>query len=92
LRTHLETLTAHNEATFPEPWTVSDAPQEHIKKIMMAIVGIEMVITKLLGKWKVSQNQPSQNQESVSAGLKASSIHDAQAMAALVKAWAKNAR
>lgn len=92
LRAQLETLTAHNEVSFPEPWAVSDAPVEHIEKIMAAIVGIEMVITRLFGKWKVSQNQPSQNLASVVAGLKASALPDALAMAALVEAGAKNAR
>jgi transcriptional regulator len=86
LRAQLETLTAHNESPFAEPWTVSDAPDEYIEKMMTAIVGIEMVITKLSGKWKVSQNQPAQNQAGVVAGLKASSLPDALAMAALVNA------
>ena len=86
LRAQLEALTAHNEAPFAEPWTVSDAPQEYIAKLMTAIVGIEMVITKLSGKWKVSQNQPAQNQAGVVAGLEASSLPDALAMAALVNA------
>jgi transcriptional regulator len=92
LRTQLETLTAHNEVSFPKPWTVSDAPHEHIERIMAAIVGIEMVITRLVGKWKVSQNQPSQNQASVVAGLEASGLPGASAMAALVEAVAKNTR
>lgn len=91
LRAQLETLTTHNEASFSEPWAISDAPQEYIEKIMAAIVGIEMVITRLAGKWKVSQNQPSQNQASVVAGLKGSDLPDAQAMAALVEAGAQNA-
>jgi transcriptional regulator len=86
LRAQLETLTAHNESPFAEPWTVSDAPDEYIEKMMTAIVGIEMVITKLSGTWKVSQNQPAQNQAGVFAGLKASSLPDAAAMAALVNA------
>ncbi len=86
LRAQLEVLTAHNEAPFAEPWTVSDAPDEYIEKLMTAIVGIEMVITKLSGKWKVSQNQPAQNQAGVVAGLEASSLPDALAMAALVNA------
>jgi len=92
LRAQLETLTAHNEASFPEPWAVSDAPHEHIAKMMAAIVGIEMVVARLVGKWKASQNQPSQNQASVAAGLRASGSPDALAMAALVVAGAKKAR
>ncbi|MBI5938003.1 MAG: FMN-binding negative transcriptional regulator [Betaproteobacteria bacterium] len=92
LRAQLEDLTTHNEASFSEPWAVSDAPHEHIEKIMAAIVGIEMVITKLSGKWKVSQNQPAQNQASVVAGLKASGLPDSLAMAALVEVGARNDR
>lgn len=59
---------------------------------MAAIVGIEMAITKMLGKWKVSQNQPTQNQRGVIAGLNESGIANSEAMAALVEAGAKNKR
>lgn len=92
LRAQLDALTSHNEAFFPEPWAVSDAPADHIEKIMAAIVGVEMVITKMLGKWKVSQNQPTQNQVGVMYGLKASGLPTSEAMAALVETGAKNAR
>jgi transcriptional regulator len=92
LRAQLEDLTAHNEAPLSESWAVSDAPQEYIEKMMTAIVGIEMVITKLSGKWKVSQNQPAQNQAGVVACLEASGLPDALAMAALVKAGANKDR
>jgi len=92
LRAQLEALTAHNEAAFPKPWGVSDAPEEHITRLMGAIIGIEMVITRLLGKWKVSQNQPAQNQAGVVAGLKASSAPDAPAMAALVEEGPRKSR
>jgi transcriptional regulator len=47
-----------------------------------AVVGIELVITRLVGKWKVSQNQPLQNQNSVIAGLNA---NGKSVMAELVK-------
>lgn len=92
LRAQLDALTDHNEASFSEPWAVSDAPPDHIDKIMAAIVGVEMVITKLVGKWKVSQNQPTQNQASVISGLKKSALPESEAMAALVEAGAKNSR
>lgn len=92
LRAQLDALTEHNESSFPEPWAVSDAPPEYIERIMAAIVGVEMVITKLLGKWKVSQNQPAQNQVGVISGLKASGLPESEAMAALVETGANNAR
>ena len=92
LRAQLEALTTHNEACFSEPWAVSDAPHEFTEKLIGNIVGFEMVITKLSGKWKVSQNQPQQNQSSVAEGLKASGLHDSSAMAVLVEAATKDAR
>lgn len=92
LRAQLDALTGHNEASFPEPWAISDAPVDYIERIMAAIVGIEIVITKMFGKWKVSQNQPAQNQVSVISGLKASGLPGSEAMAALVENAAKNGR
>lgn len=92
LRAQLESLTDHGEASFPKPWAVSDAPADHIEKIMAAIVGVEMIITKMLGKWKVSQNQPTKNRIAVIAGLKASGLPTSDAMAALIEAGAENIR
>ncbi len=89
LRTQLDALTNHSEASFHEPWAVSDAPADHIERIMAAIVGVEIVITKMLGKWKVSQNQPTQNQVSILSGLKSSGLPESKAMAALVESAAK---
>ncbi len=89
LRAHLDALTGHNEKSFPEPWAVSDAPEDYIESMMAAIVGVEMVITKMLGKWKVSQNQPTQNQVGVISGLTASGFPEWDAMAALVKTRSK---
>ena len=65
----LSALTATNEAALPQPWAVSDAPTEYIEKMLGAIVGIEISITRLLGKWKVSQNQPAENQASLVEAL-----------------------
>jgi len=84
VRTQLEALTQHNEADFPEPWAVSDAPEDFTEKLIEGVIGIEMVITRLIGKWKVSQNQPPQNQRSVIQGLNACGQSEAVAMAALV--------
>lgn len=92
LRAQLEALTAQSETPFAEPWTVSDAPNEFTERLMTAIVGVEMIITKLQGKWKVSQNQPSQNQASVVVGLKASGLPEAMEMAVLVENGAKTNR
>lgn len=84
LRAQLEALTARQEAAFNHPWSVSDAPQEFVDRMIGAVVGIEIVITRLQGKWKTSQNQPPQNRSGVAAGLEASGDQNAQDMAALV--------
>ena len=89
VRTQLEALTNHNEAVFPEPWAMSDAPVDFTEKLIEAVVGIEMVITRLFGKWKISQNQPPQNQTSVIHGLNASGQAEAMTMPALVKTGIK---
>jgi transcriptional regulator len=86
LRAQLEALTAHNEVAFAEPWHVSDAPRDFIDKLVGAVVGIEIVISRLSGKWKTSQNQPPQNQAGVIHGLQAIGKAEALEMAALIEA------
>lgn len=85
LRAHLEALTRHQESEFTRPWTMSDAPSDYIEGMMGAIVGIEIVVTRLEGKWKVSQNQPPENQRGVIAGLSKKGDEESLAIAALVK-------
>ena len=85
LRANLAALTDHNEAAFPEPWRLEDAPPDFTDKLIESIVGIEIVITRLTGKWKVSQNQPAGNQAGVVRGLRASGTTDALAMADLIE-------
>ncbi len=69
LRTQVEALTRQQEGAFAEPWSVSDAPADYIEKMLAAIVGVEMTVTSLEGKWKVSQNQPEENRDGIVAGL-----------------------
>jgi len=81
---NLENLVAHHEAGFAEPWQIGDAPPEYIDKMLAAIVGIEIEITELKGKWKISQNQPPANRAGVVAGLRELGTDEAAAMADLV--------
>lgn len=80
LRQHLENLTNHNERGRPEPWAVSDAPDDYIDKMMGAIVGLEITIDRLEGKTKASQNQPERNRLGVKAGLSDAGTESAAAM------------
>jgi transcriptional regulator len=70
----------------PSPWSVDDAPRDYTDSMLRALVGIEIPLKSLQGKWKVSQNQPAVNQRSLVAALEAAQRdEDAQAMARLVK-------
>ena len=64
----LERLTARHESARAAPWSVHDAPRAYIDKLMEAIVGIEIPIQRLQGKWKLSQNRPRQDQLNIAAG------------------------
>ena len=84
LRPHLETLTATHEASRAEPWEVNDAPRDYTDALMRGIVGIELAITRMSGKWKMSQNQPAANQAGVIEGLRAGGSAEAASVADLV--------
>ena len=90
LRAFVERLTARHEAGRheagrPEPWQVSDAPADFIEQMLGAIVGVEIPLTRLVGKWKVSQNRPAADRDGVVTALGASREDEARAMADLVK-------
>lgn len=70
LRRLLETLTDRHEAGQPQPWKISDAPEDHIEKSLRAIVGLEISIDRVEGKFKLSQNHPARNRAGVIAGLR----------------------
>jgi transcriptional regulator len=69
LRSFVTTLTDEHERTSAEPWRVADAPEEYIEGQLRAIVGVEMTITSLEGKWKLSQNRPEADIDGVAEGL-----------------------
>jgi len=50
-------LTQRHEASRPTPWAVEDAPAAFVAHMLRAIVGIEVPITRLHAKWKLSQNR-----------------------------------
>lgn len=80
-------LTQRQEANRAQPWAVSDAPRDYTDTMIRAIVGIEITLTQLTGKWKVSQNQVPANQESLVQALQQGNADD-QAMAELVRSFA----
>lgn len=64
-------LTEREESPRDVPWAVSDAPADFIQGMLKGIVGFALPITKLQGKWKMSQNRPAKDQDGVVAGLRA---------------------
>jgi transcriptional regulator len=66
---HVSSLTKRHEASQSLPWSVSDAPAEFTERMIGAIVGVEIPIQKLIGKWKMSQNRSESDQLGVVAGL-----------------------
>lgn len=81
---HITQLTNTHEAGAGVPWLVTDAPMDYIERNMDAIVGLEMPIDKLVGKWKVSQNRPEADKLGVVAGLLARADERSRDMADLV--------
>ncbi|MPW15359.1 FMN-binding negative transcriptional regulator [Paraburkholderia sp. CNPSo 3157] len=62
-------LTRKMEAGEPVPWKMGDAPADYISQMLGAVVGIEIEITKLTGKWKLSQNKASADRRGAAAAL-----------------------
>jgi transcriptional regulator len=88
----LERLTARHEADQAAPWRVSDAPADYIDKLLKAIVGIEIPLTRLTGKWKLGQNRTQEDQATMARELTAATQPGAaQALGALIAANVKPA-
>jgi transcriptional regulator len=64
-------LTAAHEAAEPSPWSVDDAPRRFVDGQLRAIVGVELLISRIEGKAKLSQNRPPADVDGVVAGLTA---------------------
>ena len=66
---HLESLVNQQESSFEQPWKLADAPARYIERQMRAIVGVEIPIRRLEGKWKLSQNRSERDRAGVLEGL-----------------------
>ena len=86
LRDLVSRLTDQQEAGMPQPWTIGDAPADYIERMLGAIVGIEIPVARIEGKWKVSQNRTDADRTGVVDGLAQLADPQAQAMAVLVAA------
>jgi len=69
LRALVSDLTDRHEAGRASPWAITDAPSDYIDAMLRAIVGVELAISRIEGKWKLSQNRDEADREGVRAGL-----------------------
>lgn len=76
-------LTQHHESAQPKPWAVSDAPADYVQQMLRAIVGVELPVQRLVGKYKLHQNHPADNHAGVVQGLQQGDAGQ-QAVAALM--------
>jgi transcriptional regulator len=85
LLSHLTSLTTQHEAPSTNPWHISDAPADYIASQIKGIVGIELPISRIEGKWKVSQNKSDRTRLAVEQGLEDLHTPEALAMRDLVR-------
>ena len=85
VRSHVEALTREHEEKRDPPWAVTDAPADFVEKMVAAVVGIEISITQMVGKWKVSQNRSIFDRVSVVEALKREAAPSGAAIAALIR-------
>jgi transcriptional regulator len=85
LRAFVGRLTHRFEAPRKEPWQVTDAPTDFVENLLGAIVGLEIPIVRISGKWKMSQNRPATDLPGIVNGLRETGDADRQAVAEQVE-------
>jgi transcriptional regulator len=84
LRRHVSELTAQEERNEAQPWAVTDAPERYVEVMLRGIVGFRLSITRLEGKWKMSQNREMQDRDGVVTGLRKRAAGDDREIAELI--------
>jgi transcriptional regulator len=86
LRAHLDDLTEANEAGRAQPWAVSDAPDEFVSKLSVAIVGLRMKVERLEGSWKMIQHRPEGDRHGTIEGLSGEAHGPAREVGSIMRA------
>ena len=71
LRQLLRRLSERHEARSPVPWRMQDLPETYLKGMLKGIIGLDIAVTRLEGKYKLSQNRPAADRPRVIAALEA---------------------
>jgi transcriptional regulator len=85
LRAHVTALTERFEQNAPDPWQVSDAPEDYLQRQFKGIVGLRLTIEAIEGKAKLSQNRSKADQDAVAAALGASGRANDLAVSGMMK-------
>lgn len=85
VRSHVDALTREHEGKRDRPWAVTDAPADFVDKMVAAVVGIEISITELVGKWKISQNRSIADRVGVVEALEREATPSGAAIATLIR-------
>ena len=83
LRAHLDALSAGQESGRSPPWSPADAPEDYLASMMKGIVGFNMEIERLEGKWKLGQNRSAEDRAGVIRGLAGEAHAGAAELAAM---------
>jgi len=86
LRDFVRRLTERHEAREPAPpWRMADLPEPYIASMLMGIVGVEIAVSRLDGKFKLSQNRPAADRPRIVAALEGREDADSRAVAELMR-------
>ena len=86
LRSHVSQMTDLHESTYQSTWKLDDAPEEYVQMMLKAIIGIEIEISSLVGKFKLSQNRPAEDYDAVVEQLEKSPQEALQEMLKFMRA------
>jgi transcriptional regulator len=85
LRDFVRRLSERHEAREPAPWSIEGLPEAYVQSMLKGIVGIEIAVSRLEGKFKLSQNRPAADRPRIIAALKRRADPDSQAVAQLMQ-------
>ena len=86
LRSHVSQMTNLHEPTYQSTWKLDDAPEEYVQMMLKAIIGIEIEVGSLVGKFKLSQNRPAEDYDAVVGQLEKSPQEALQEMLKFMRA------
>jgi transcriptional regulator len=82
---YLRELTLAHETTMERSWSIDDAPPRFVDTMAKAVVGIEIPIERIAGKWKLGQNRTSEDRAGAIQGLEKLDTPQSREMAAAMK-------